>query len=106
MTKLVKTGLIYIFTNIYSDIFLGNSDDGSTGVIVGVVVGGIMGIMSVAVIVILSRILWHHCKKHKEKNTPGSFTHKYVCIVNLSFTLIFQKKSLIYILLVCIAGYI
>ena len=53
MTELVKTGLIYIFTNIYSDIFLGDSDDGSTGVIVGAVVGGIMGIISVAITVIL-----------------------------------------------------
>ena len=106
MTESVKTGHIYIFISIYSDIFLGDSDDGSTGVIVGGVVGGIMGIISVAVIVMLSMILWHHCKRHKEKNTPGSYTHKYVCIANLSFTLIFQKKSLIHILLVCIAGYI
>ena len=77
----MKTGLIYIFISIYSDnIFLGDSDDGSIGVIVGAVVGGIMGIMSVAVIVILSMILWHHCKRHKEKNTPGSYIYMCVCV--------------------------
>lgn len=80
MTESVKTGHIYIFISIYSDIFLGDSDDGGIGVIVGAVVGGIMGIISVTVIVILLMILWHHCKRHKHKNTPGSYIHIYICM--------------------------
>ena len=79
--------LIFLLTD--QTITLGNSDDGSTGIIVGAVVGGIMGIISVAVIVILSVILWHHCKRHKEENTPGSYCvciyiyiyiHTHICI--------------------------
>ena len=60
----------YIFSYISIYIFyLGNSDDGSIGVIVGVVIGGIVGIILGA----LTMILWHHCKMYKKENIPGNY---------------------------------
>ena len=72
----------YIILYLY--IFLGNSDNGCTGVIVGAVVAGMVGIISVAVNVLLSMILWHHCKMHRKENTLGN----YIAIIVVHFNLL------------------
>ena len=57
--------IIFIYT-------LGDSDDSSTGVIVATLAGGTVGIISIAVTMILSLMLWHHCNRHNRGSTTGS----------------------------------
>ena len=51
------------------------SNSGNTGAIIGVVVGGIVGIVFIA---ILSVIMWCYCKQYEKTNTSGKCIHVFI----------------------------